>query len=164
MKYNDYNQAFRDIYPRVVRTLLVASGEKDLSLKIAQEAMGYAYANWKKFQRQDEPITWVREIAIKKLRAELKNREQRKDVVLNPDVDLTTYETLEKAIRTPYAIDFVKAVGTLHSEERIVATLTFIDDCTPSEIAKTLDRDEEEIRAEIRNARVSIRHSMASVI
>ena len=91
------------------------------------------------------------------------NEEKEEGLTIDPLVDLTTFETLEKAIRTPYAIDFVRAVGNLQSEERIVATLTFIDDCSPSEIAKALGRDEDDVRTDIRNARVSIRHSMASI-
>lgn len=163
MRYSNYDEAFNDIYPRIVRTLMVASGDKQLSSKIAQEAMGHAYAHWRKFQKLDAPINWVREIAIKKLREHIKNEEKEEGLTIDPLVDLTTFETLEKAIRTPYAIDFVRAVGNLQSEERIVATLTFIDDCSPSEIAKALGRDEDDVRTDIRNARVSIRHSMASI-
>ena len=163
MKYKNYEEAFSDIYPRVVRTLMVASGNKALSAKIAQEAMGHAYAHWRKFQKSESQIQWVREIAVKKLQAYIKNEEKFSGIELDPIMDLTTFETLEKAIRTPYAIDFVRAVGNLHTEERLVATLTFIDDCSPSEIAKTLGRNEDDVRTDIRNARVSIRHSMASI-
>ena len=67
MKYKNYEEAFSDIYPRVVRTLMVASGDKALSAKIAQEAMGHAYAHWRKFQKSESQIQWVREIAVKKL-------------------------------------------------------------------------------------------------
>lgn len=163
MRYSNYDEAFHDIYPRLVRTLMVASGNKQLSGTLAQEAMGHAYAHWHKFQKLDSPIDWVREIAIKKLRDHILNEDRQINLEAHNVMDLTTFETLEKAIRTPYAIDFVRAVGNLQSEERIVATLTFIDDCSPSEIAKTLGRNEDDVRTDIRNARVSIRHSMASI-
>ncbi len=125
MRYVDFDDAFSDIYPRVMRTLMVASGEKELSAKIAQESMGEVFAHWKKFQKLDAPVQWVREISVKKLSKELKQRaKDNKDTVdLSPVMDLTTFESLERAIRKPYAIDFVRAVGNLKSKERIVPTL-----------------------------------------
>ena len=153
MRYSNYDDAFRDIYPRVMRTLMVATGNTNLSAKIAQQALGETYAHWRKFQKQEDPIKWVREIAIKNLHEEMSLNNSEINIE-SPIMDLTAFESLEKAIRTPYAIDFVRAVGNLDYSERIVATLTFIDDCTPSDIAKTLGRDVAEIRTDIRNARV----------
>ncbi len=164
MRYQNFDEAFNDIYPRVVRTLMVASGDKDIATNIAQESLAYAYAHWKKCQKQEDPIAWVREIAIKKLKSKIYKETEINLVDEHIDMDLNTFEILEKVIRTPYAIDFVKAVGNLAFEERIVATLTFIDDCTPHQIAKILGLAEENIRTDIYNARVSIRHSMSSAI
>ena len=161
MRYFDFEDVFRHVYPRVTRTLMVISGDKEMSSRIAQEALGQAYAHWKKFQKQDSPLNWVRCIAVNKLRDEMNNKEVVSKIDLTTILDLTTYETLEKAIRTPYAIDFVRAVSNLDTSERFVATLSFIDDYSPSEIAMTLNRKEEEVLEDISNARKSIRNNMS---
>ena len=56
----------------------------------------------------------------------MNNKEVVSKIDLTTILDLTTYETLEKAIRTPYAIDFVRAVSNLDTSERFVATLSFL--------------------------------------
>ena len=55
-------------YDRLVRSLTVASGDREQAADAVQEAFVKAHVRWRRIRRYDDPIGWVRRVAINQLR------------------------------------------------------------------------------------------------
>lgn len=152
MHYSSFEEGFRDIYPRLVRTLMVACADRELAADIAQEALAKAYAQWGKVNSLDFPAGWVRKVAINGLRDEMRKRSRHK-TSSQASIELSTLESIEKSLPTPMAIDFVRALEELPDQQRIAATLAFVDDCSEKEIARAMGISQGSVKTHLYHAR-----------
>ena len=162
MQYSSFEEGFRDIYPRLVRTLMVACGEQELSKDIAQESLAKAYVHWKKVNELEMPGAWVRKVAINSLRDEMRKRAKRKTNT-DSNIDLSTIESIEKSLPTPLAVDFTRALSTLPDQQRIAATLAFVDDCSTKEIAQAMGISQGSVKTHLHHARNSLGTALSSI-
>ena len=65
---NDLEQLFRAHYDRLVRSLTLACGDGEHAADAVQEAFVRAHVRWRKVRRYDDPVGWVRRVAINLLR------------------------------------------------------------------------------------------------
>lgn len=160
--YKTFEDGFRDIYPRLVRTLMVASGERELSADIAQESLAKAYAQWNKVNNLEVPGAWVRKVAVNSLRDEMRKRARHK-TSSDSTIDLATLESIEKSLPTPFAVDFARALHELPTQQRIAATLAFVDDASTKEIAQTMGISEGTVKTHLHHARAVLGTSLSPV-
>ena len=66
----DFDDLFRAHYDRLVRTLTVACGDREQAADAVQEAFVKAHVRWRRIGRYDDPVGWVRRVAINQLRDE----------------------------------------------------------------------------------------------
>ena len=59
---------FRAHYARLVRALAVVAGSQEAAADAVQEAFVKAHLHWRRIQRYDDPVGWIRRVAINKLR------------------------------------------------------------------------------------------------
>ena len=148
------------MYPRLVRTLMVACGEKELAADLAQESLAKAYSQWKKVNDLDVPGAWVRKVAINALRDEMRMR-SRRNTHSDSAIELSTLESIERSLPTPLAVDFARALEQLPSQQRIVATLALVDDCSSKEIAATMGISEGSVKTHLHHARNTLGTTLA---
>ncbi len=148
------------MYPRLVRTLMVACGEKELAADLAQESLAKAYSQWKKVNDLDVPGAWVRKVAINALRDEMRKR-SRRNTHSDSTIELSTLESIERSLPTPLAVDFARALEQLPSQQRIVATLALVDDCSSKEIAATMGISEGSVKTHLHHARNTLGTTLA---
>ncbi|HMS25193.1 MAG TPA: RNA polymerase sigma factor [Acidimicrobiia bacterium] len=160
MHYSSFEDGFRDMYPRLVRTLMVACGEKELAADLAQESLAKAYSQWKKVNDLDVPGAWVRKVAINALRDEMRKR-SRRNTHSDSKIELSTLESIERSLPTPLAVDFARALEQLPSQQRIVATLALVDDCSSKEIAATMGISEGSVKTHLHHARNTLGTTLA---
>jgi hypothetical protein len=63
-----FDDLFRALYDRLVRSLTVACGDREQAADAVQEAFVKAHVRWRRIGRYDDPIGWVRRVAINQLR------------------------------------------------------------------------------------------------
>ncbi len=159
MQYASFEDGFRDIYPRLVRTLMVACGDRELSCDIAQEALAKGYANWKKVNELEIPAAWVKKVAVNQLKDEFRKQAKRKTHA-SDTLELSTIETIEKSLPTPMAVDFSRALLELPPQQRIAAALSFVDDMSESEIAHTMGISKGSVKTHLHHARNALGASL----
>lgn len=162
--YSSYEDGFRDIYPRIVRTLMVAYGDREVAADIAQEAMAKAYAQWKKVNSYEIPGAWVRKVAINGLRDHIRKESRRSNGVRDPILQLSTIESIEASMPTPLAVDFARALEKLPSQQRIAATLAYVDDCSIAEIAKAMKISEGTVKSHLHYARETLQEFLSGAL
>ncbi len=64
----DFDQAFVDHYERLVRALTVVAGDREAAADAVQEAFVKAHLRWGRISRYDDPVGWIRRVAINHLR------------------------------------------------------------------------------------------------
>ncbi len=143
---------------------MVACGDKELSADIAQESLAKAYAQWSKVNSLENPPAWVKKVAINALRDEFRKRAKRKTITSTETVELSTLETLEKCMPTPYAVDFAHTLSTLPDQQRIAATLYYVDDSSVKDIASYMKISQGAVKAHLHNARKNLSESIAVTI
>lgn len=134
---------------------MVACGEKELSADIAQEALARAYAQWKKVNQLELPAAWVRKVAINLLRDEMRKR-SRRNTHSGSDLELSTIESIEQSLPTPFAVDLARALDGLPPQQRIAATLSLVDDCSTADIAQTMGISEGSVKTHLHHARTAL--------
>ncbi|HZB42618.1 MAG TPA: sigma factor, partial [Ilumatobacter sp.] len=59
-----FDALFADHYARLVRALTLVAGDREVAADAVQEAFVRAHLRWRKIGRYDDPIGWVRRVAI----------------------------------------------------------------------------------------------------
>ncbi|MGH9133364.1 MAG: RNA polymerase sigma factor [Ilumatobacteraceae bacterium] len=147
----DFDELFRTNYDRLVRSLTVACGDREQAADAVQEAFVRAHVRWRRIGRYDDPVGWVRRVAINQLRDEHR-RAGRK------------WRALARlAARTPSVEQFIEPddVGRLLAElprqQRITTALYYVDGMSVAEIAAALGIAEGSVKSHLHDARKRLR-------
>ncbi len=64
----EIEHVFRAHYDRLVRSLTLACGDAELAADAVQEAFVRAHVRWRRLRHYEDPVGWVRRVAINLLR------------------------------------------------------------------------------------------------
>jgi len=155
----DFERFFIAHYDRLVRSLTAMTGDAEAATDSVQEAFIKAYSRWSKVRRYDNPATWVRRVAINKSRdthrsvLNRRSREDRFDAV--PPGQERAFDAIDADL------DLAGALHDLTPQQRIVASLFYIEDISVADIAATLDLSEGAIKFHLNKARKSLEAILA---
>src|SRR3954466_1411965 len=68
---------FRAHYGRLVRALTLACGDPEIAADAVQEAFVKAHLHWRRIQHYDDPVGWIRRVAINRLRDDHRRQSRR---------------------------------------------------------------------------------------
>ena len=77
----DVEDVFRAHYGRLVRALTLASGDREVAADAVQEAFVKAHVRWRKVSRMDDPVGWIRRVAINSMRDQHRRRGRKQKAV-----------------------------------------------------------------------------------
>ena len=122
---------FERDYVRLVRALGVAF-DPEAAADAVQEAFIEADRRWTTVSRLDDPVGWIRRVALNRLRNGRRDQLRRAEILatIRPvaDEDLTTD-----------LLDLRRAIATLPERMRVVICLFHLADLSVDDIASTLD-------------------------
>jgi DNA-directed RNA polymerase specialized sigma24 family protein len=72
----NFDDTFRRWYGPMVRTLSVASGDRDVAADCVQDAFERAYVRWGRVSRLEDPVGWVRHVAVNRMRDHFRRSER----------------------------------------------------------------------------------------
>jgi RNA polymerase sigma-70 factor (ECF subfamily) len=153
-----FEEVFRDAYWPLVRTLTVACGDRELAADCVADGFERAYARWWRIRRYDDPVAWVRRVAINRLRDHMRRsgRKRRAEERLGPPESVWAPETP--------AFDLAAALSELPEKQRIAAALYYVDDLPVKEIATAMRTSEGTVKYHLHAARESLRPSLEPVV
>jgi RNA polymerase sigma-70 factor, ECF subfamily len=148
---SDFDDLFRDNYANLVRSIGLAIGDPDLAADAVQEAFAKAHVRWHKVSEYSSPIGWVRTVAVNAARDQQRRR-QRFDRMRHLIArDERVHDTPE--MHTP----LTDALSTLSPQQRIAATLFYLDDLSLIDVAKTMRLSEGAVKFHLSQARERLR-------
>lgn len=155
---------FRLHYGRLVRALTLMSGDREQAADAVQEAFVKAHLRWRRLQDYDDPVGWIRRVAINTLR-DGHRRTTRKLAALErfraglPGSDHDqVHETSGSA---PDDVDaMMHILGRLPKQQRICVALFYVDGMSVAEIAAALELSDGAVKFHLHQGRERLREHL----
>lgn len=147
----DFDQLFAAHYDRLVRALTVVAGDAESAADAVQEAFVKAHLRWRKISGYDDPIGWVRRVAINRLHDDHRRRGRKRRA-------LSRLSVRAEAVAPAAEIDeFDRLLAELPKQQRATTALFYVDGLSIAEIATALDIAEGSVKSHLHDARRRLR-------
>jgi RNA polymerase sigma-70 factor (ECF subfamily) len=149
--HNGFDELFGAHYDRLVRSLTVMCGDREQAADAVQEAFVKAHVRWRRISRYDDPIGWVRRVAINKLRDEHRRAGRKRRALARLAAHAPTSEQ-------PVELDeFGRLLAALPRQQRVATALYYVDGMSVAEIAAALELAEGSVKSHLHDARKRLR-------
>ena len=143
----DFDLTFDAHYERLVRALTLVAGDAESAADAVQEAFVKAHLRWRRVSRYDDPVGWVRRVAINHLRDDHRRRGRKQRA-------LTKLASREQSVGMPPELDeFDRLLAALPKQQRATTALFYVDGLTVAEIAASLGIAEGSVKSHLHDAR-----------
>jgi RNA polymerase sigma-70 factor, ECF subfamily len=144
----DFDEMFRETYWPMVRSLAVACGDAQEAEDAVQDAFERAFVRWRRIGRYDDPRSWIRHVALNRLRDHFRREGRRRTAVDRLAADAAL---IAPAPEPPG--DVAALLAALPPQQRIAAALFYVDDLGVAEIARSMALSEGAVKYHLHAAR-----------
>jgi RNA polymerase sigma-70 factor (ECF subfamily) len=151
----DFDDTFRRCFGTMVRSLAVAAGDREVAADCVQDAFMRAYVRWHRVSRLDDPVGWIRHVAVNRMRDHFRKTERGSRAL----VRLRAQQPLvAEAPREP--TELAALLAQLPPQQRIAAALFYVEDLSVSEIADAMRLSEGAVKYHLHAARATLRGAL----
>ena len=152
----DVTTLFNLHYARLVRSLTVICGNSEEAADAVQEAFVKAHLKWRKISTYDDPVGWIRRVAINKVRDGHRSKVRRDRAVerMGHQATLTSEQ--------PAIDEVAELLSTLPKQQRAAAAMFYVEQLTVLEIADALEISEGAVKFHLHQARQKLRAHIES--
>jgi RNA polymerase sigma-70 factor (ECF subfamily) len=144
---------FRAHYGRLVRALTLACGSQEVAADAVQEAFVKAHLRWKRIQHYDDPVGWIRRVAINNLRDDHR-RESRKSAALARE---SAFPPPAVRATDELPTDLGPILSQLPRQQRLAVALFYVDGMSVAEVADVLQLSEGAVKFHLHQGRARLR-------
>ncbi len=148
---DDLETLFRAHHGRLVRALTLVCGNEQTADDAVQHAFVKAHLRWRSIMTYDDPVGWIRRVAINKIRDEHR-RDARKDKVL----ERLAAEPVQQ-VHTPQLDEVAEMLAGLPRQQRLSLALYYVDGLSVAETAATLGISEGAVKFHLHQGRATLR-------
>lgn len=149
----EFDRLFRTEYPRLVRALTLACGDRELAADVAQDAFLQAHRHWRRVSAYAEPAAWLRRVAVNRLANRRRNvRRLQGFLARGPQGAVTAAGADDVA----GSLDLRAAVAQLTTQQRLVVAFHYLLDLPVAEVARALDIAPATVRSHLHGARQAL--------
>lgn len=143
----DFDEVFDAHYARLVRALTVVAGDAETAADAVQDAFVTAHLRWRRISRYDDPVGWIRRVAINRLRDDHRRRGRK-------DRAVARLSSRAQGVTMPAELDeFDRLLAQLPRQQRATTALFYVDGLTVAEIAASLGIAEGSVKSHLHDAR-----------
>ena len=147
----EIEHVFRAHYDRLVRSLTIACGDAEQAADAVQEAFVRAHVRWRRLRHYEDPVGWVRRVAINLLRDQHR-RTKRKDRAL-----ARLAATPTQPVGTPEHDRLGELLDQLPRQQRTAVALYYVEGLTVAEVATAMGLAEGSVKSHLHDARRRLR-------
>jgi RNA polymerase sigma-70 factor (ECF subfamily) len=144
---------FRVHYARLVRALTLVSGSREAAADAVQEAFVKAHLHWDRIRRYDDPVGWIRRIAINRLRDDHRHLVRKQRIVDRLAAEPPTVTSLQ----TSHDADLQWMLAQLPRQQRLALALFYVDELTVAEVATAMRLSEGAVKFHLHQGRERLR-------
>lgn len=130
----DFAAFYAATRPRLLRTAYAVSGDRQLAEDAVQVAFAQAYAAWGRVSRADDPVAYVRKIAVNAAIAQQRKAFRRRET----SVDVLPERARDTGLDPGDRDEVLQAVRALPPRQRAVVVLRYYEDLSEQQIADAL--------------------------
>ena len=155
----DFDAVFVASYPRLVRTLTVVCGDGEVAADCVADAFERAFVRWHRVARLDDPVGWVRRVAINRARDI-----NRRNVRGRRAVERLAHRVETVVPASPEFLDgrLLKSVRELPLQQRTAVALHYLEDMSVADIALAMRLNEGTVKYHLHQARGRLRSTWAT--
>ena len=151
---------FRQHYGRLVRALTLVCGDREQAADAVQEAFVKAHLRWRRLQHYEDPVGWIRRVAVNGLRDH-----HRRTVRKNAAVERLGGTTPMIAEDTSAMADvgdarMTELLAGLPKQQRLCLALFYVDGLSIAETAAALELSEGAVKFHLHQGRERLRGTM----
>lgn len=153
---DDLETMFRAHYGRLVRALTLVAGSQEAAADAVQEAFVKAHLHWRRVQRYDDPVGWIRRVAINKLRDESRRQGRKERAVERLQVEIRT-----EGVEWSDGSDAAALLAELPRQQRLAMALFYVEGLSVAEVADALKITDGAVRFHLHQGRARLRGQLA---
>ena len=147
---------FRLHYSRLVRALTLVCGDREQAADAVQEAFVKAHQRWRRLQYYDDPVGWIRRVAVNGLRDQHR-RNTRKNAAVERLGRTTTGVVAEPQGQDLEGDGIMELRAALPRQQRLCLALFYVDGLSVAETAATLNLSEGAVKFHLHQGREKLR-------
>jgi RNA polymerase sigma-70 factor (ECF subfamily) len=144
---------FRAHYARLVRALTLVCGSRETAADAVQEAFVTAHLHWGRIRRYDDPVGWIRRIAINRLRDDHRRAVRKQRAVDRLAAEQTTVSALEES----HHADLQWMLAQLPGQQRLALALFYVDELSVAEVARAMQLSDGAVKFHLHQGRERLR-------
>jgi RNA polymerase sigma-70 factor (ECF subfamily) len=145
-----FEEVFRTGYWSLVRALAIAV-DREVAADCVSDAFERAYARWGRVSRYEQPLAWVRRVAVNRLRDHLRRSDRGQRATERVRLDIAN------APSEPAEFDIATMLALLPQQQRIAAALFYVDELSVAEVADAMEISEGAVKYHLNRARAALR-------
>ncbi|MGH1491019.1 MAG: RNA polymerase sigma factor [Acidimicrobiales bacterium] len=153
----DFELWYQAEYPRLVNTLAVVTGDRQLAVEAASEACTKALARWNRVGAMERPGGWVYRVALNESRRRAKRGALERRLLARKLVEV---EPIAPPVHGD--LDLWSAVARLPERTKEAVVLRYVADLTEPEIAKALGVSRGTVATMLRRAHMKLAEELGS--
>jgi RNA polymerase sigma-70 factor (ECF subfamily) len=151
----DFDDTFRRCFGSMVRSLAVAAGNREVAADCVQDAFMRAFVRWNRVSRLDDPVGWIRHVAVNRMRDHFRKLERGGSAMgrLRVQQPMATDAPNEPS-------ELASLLALLPTQQRIAAALFYVEDLSVAEIADAMKLSDGTVKYHLHAARASLREAL----
>lgn len=126
-----FDDVFQAHYPSLVRALTAACGDAEVAADSVQEAFVRAHLRWKLISKYEDPVAWVRRVAINSMRDHFRHESRGAKVLAILAAD-------PQWIDGPATDHAAEMIAALPPQQRLAMSLYYIEGLSVAEVASAM--------------------------
>lgn len=148
---DDLESLFRAHHARLVRALTVACGDEQSAADAVQHAFVKAHLRWRNIMLYDDPVGWIRRVAINRLRDEHRSDIRKRRAVERLAAEPTGH------LGEPKLDDVAALLSSLPRQQRLALALFYVEDLSVDAVAATLGISSGAVKFHLHQGRNALR-------
>ena len=142
---------FRAHYARLVRALAVVCGDGEVAADAVQEAFVRAHVRWRRLRHYDDPVGWIRRVALNLVRDDHRRSVRKRRAVARLAAEPAAVGA------EPEPDGLTAMLAALPQQQRTAVALFYVEGLTVAEVAETMGVAEGSVKSHLYDARQRLR-------
>jgi RNA polymerase sigma-70 factor (ECF subfamily) len=151
----EFDDTFRRSFGPMVRSLALAAGDREVAADCVQDAFMRAFVRWHRVSGLEDPVGWIRHVAINRMRDHFRKRERGSRA-------FDRLRAQEPVFHEPPAepSELAALLARLPAQQRMAAALFYVEDLSVGEIATAMDLSAGAVKYHLHAARATLREAL----
>lgn len=150
------DELFGRHFERLVQSLTLAAGSQEVAMDAVQEAFVRAHLRWRRLSTYEDPVGWIRRVAVNQVIDHHRSLRRRLRVLLRLDPPAIA----PAAEHVPVAPALAAALAGLSTRQRTAVALHYLEDLSVADTARTMGVTEGTVKTHLSRARRALRDQL----